>query len=80
MQPPHQPQGAEKETGLYISVSPIGAGLFTHDLQCWLCYEAPAVYRGYPNWDFVPCWACQAKYVGVWTKRTLWQKLKERFL
>lgn len=63
------------ETRAVVKVEPIGAGAFEHDLQCWLCQQNLAVYRGYPNWDFVPCWDCQSRYVGVWTKRTKAAKL-----
>lgn len=58
-------------------LTPIGAGGIDHKLQCWLCNENSAVYSGYPEWCFLPCWSCQKKYKGVWTKKTFWQKFVE---
>ena len=39
-------------------------GAAIHNLKCWLCKEAPAVYNMHPNWVFEPCWKCQEKMGG----------------
>jgi hypothetical protein len=57
-----------------IKLGASGMG-FTHSLLCWHCKEKPAVYRANPYWDFIPCWDCQSRYVGVWTKKSFWKRL-----
>jgi hypothetical protein len=66
-----------KTTLKTIELEPIGAGAFTHKLECWLCNDEPAVYSANPDWCFLPCWKCQKKYTDIWTKKTFYQKLKE---
>ena len=60
-------------------LSVFGPGGHSHRLECWLCHKEPAVYDGYPNWCFVPCWKCQKKANGMWVKKTFWQKVKQLF-
>lgn len=40
-------------------IEPIGLGLQTHKLLCWLCKKNHAVYSANPDWIFYPCWDCQ---------------------
>lgn len=58
-----------------IKLQDIGGMAFTHELLCWFCKEKSAVYSAYPQWCFLPCWDCQKRYKGVWTKKTFWQRL-----
>ncbi len=64
-----------EEKMINIHLKPLGFGAFTHDLQCWICDERPAVYSAYPDFCFLPCWYCQETNKGIWTKKTFWQKL-----
>lgn len=65
-----------------VNIAIHNEGLFAlHNLQCWFCRERSAVFDMSPNWCFLPCWECQKRYVGIWTKKpTRWQRLKDRFL
>ena len=40
-----------------------------HNLMCWFCNKSKAVYSMYPNWVFMPCWGCQKRLEGMWTKK-----------
>jgi len=62
-----------------IEITPIGLGGFEHNLICWMCNKEPAVYDANPNWHFIPCWKCQKKYIGIWTRKTFIDKLKLLF-
>ena len=46
-----------------------------HNLVCWLCDKRSAVYYTWPKFIFYPCWRCQEKYEGAWTKKKPWYKL-----
>ena len=59
-----------------IKVEPTGMGAFTHNLLCWFCQKNSAVYNAYPDRCFLPCWKCQKKYTGIWTKKNIWDTLK----
>ena len=46
-----------------------------HNLICWICNKEQAVYSMHPNWVFQPCWKCQQKFEGMWTKKNWLQRL-----
>ncbi len=50
-----------------------GSPVVSHSIKCWLCDKNPAVYSGYPDFCFLPCWECQEKTEGIWN-RDIWNK------
>lgn len=49
-----------------------GSPVVVHSVKCWLCDKRSAVYSAYPEFIFKPCWYCQSKYLGQWTKKPRW--------
>ena len=49
-----------------------GSPAVSHSVMCWICDKEPAVYSTWPNFIFIPCWKCQKKYKGWWTKKKKW--------
>lgn len=43
-----------------------------HNLICWMCNKDSAIYSMHPDWIFLPCWECQRKRIGYWTKKKKW--------
>ena len=53
-----------------------GTPVIVHSVMCWLCDKRSAVYSAYPAFIFKPCWECQEKHQGQWTKKKpLWKRI-----
>lgn len=73
---------SEEGKQIRVKLEPIGMGLFAHNLTCWICNKDSAVYSASPEWIFKPCWDCQKKFKGQWTKpkNPLARKIRKCFL
>jgi len=60
-------------------IEPIGPGGYQHSVKCWLCNKNSAVYDAHPNWHFIPCWKCQDRNKGIWSKKSFLEKLINLF-